>query len=181
MNARRANVDDITKMYDFRRNLNQGLHQKIIAIAPQPDTLEGLVKKARELDQAWHVYNIPRSTPSRGFRPRSTRINEIKDDVATEINATQGRRGNFRGRGRGRGRLSTEERKRRFDNNLCLYCGIAGHMAAKCTAAPNRRPFPGAPMRQLGMVQEDPNLNAISAFNVIDAVMADPEPQVQSF
>ena len=46
-------------------------------------------------------------------------------------------------------------------------------------------------MRQLGTVQEegsttseiqeDPNLNAISAFNVIDAVMADPEPQAQSF
>ena len=150
-----------------------------------------VVQKARELDQAWHVYNIPRSTPSRGFRPRSTRINEIKDDVATEINATQGRRGNFRGRGRGHGRLSPEERKRRFDNNLCLYCGIAGHVAAKCTAAPNHRPFPGAPMRQLGTVQEegsttseiqeDPNLNAISAFNVIDAVMADPEPQTQSF
>src|SRR5882672_1470488 len=191
MNACRANVDDVTKMYTFRRNLNQGLHQKIIAIAPQPDTLEGLVQKARELDQAWHVYNIPRSTPSRGFRPRNTRINEIKEDVATEINATQGCHGNFRGRGRGCGRLSEQERKRRFDNNLCLYCGIAGHMAAKCTAAPNRRPFPGAPMRQLGTVQEegsttseiqeDPNLNAISAFNVIDAVMADPEPQAQSF
>ena len=30
------------------------------------------------------------------------------------------------------GRLTPEERKRRFDNNLCLICGKGGHRAADC-------------------------------------------------
>src|SRR5260221_13630628 len=187
LHARRTNTDEPTKMYAFRRNLNQGLHQKIVQISPQPTTLAGLVEKARELDQTWRIYNTPRSTPSWGFRPQNTRIREIKEDATIEINVTQRGRGNFRSRGRGRGRLPPEERKRRFDNQLCLYCGNPGHVAAKCTAAPNRRPFPGAPMRQLETVhkegssiqeiQEDPNINAVAAFNVFDTIMADPHTQ----
>ena len=30
------------------------------------------------------------------------------------------------------GKLAREERQRRFDNNLCLYCGGTGHTAANC-------------------------------------------------
>ena len=30
------------------------------------------------------------------------------------------------------GKLAKEERQRRFDNNLCLYCGGTGHTAANC-------------------------------------------------
>ena len=30
-------------------------------------------------------------------------------------------------------------------------------------------------------IQEDPNINAVAAFNVLDAVMADPGPKDQSF
>src|SRR6202008_4029578 len=52
-----------------------------------------------------------------------------------------------------RGRLSSEERSRRITNNLCLYCGEAGHRAQVCTKPPNRRP--NAPVRQLETVQEN--------------------------
>src|SRR6202045_2642053 len=30
------------------------------------------------------------------------------------------------------GKLTPEERQQRFDNNLCLFCGAAGHKANKC-------------------------------------------------
>ena len=30
-------------------------------------------------------------------------------------------------------------------------------------------------------MQDDPNINAVAAFNVLDAVMADPRPKDQSF
>jgi len=33
------------------------------------------------------------------------------------------------------GKLSAEERQRRFDNDLCLYCGIAGHKTKDCKKA----------------------------------------------
>src|SRR5260221_4877638 len=154
LHTRRANTDEPTKMYAFRRNLNQGLHQKIVSISPQPTTLAGLVEKARELDRNWHIYNTPCSTPSWGFRPQNPHIREIKEDVTIEINVTNRGHSSFRGHGRGRGRLSPEEYKQQFDNQLCLYCGNPGHVAAKCTAAPNHHPFPGAPMRHLKTVHE---------------------------
>jgi hypothetical protein len=34
-----------------------------------------------------------------------------------------------------KGHVTQQERKRRIDNNLCLYCGQAGHMRFNC---PNR-------------------------------------------
>ena len=30
------------------------------------------------------------------------------------------------------GKLTPEERQRRMDNNLCLFCGNAGHRATDC-------------------------------------------------
>jgi hypothetical protein len=49
--ARRSQIDEATKMYAFRKNLNLSLHQKIIQITPQPTTLAALVNKARDLDR----------------------------------------------------------------------------------------------------------------------------------
>jgi hypothetical protein len=56
---RRSQVDEATKMYAFRKNLNPSLHQKIIQITPQPTTLAALIDKARDLDQNWHLYGNP--------------------------------------------------------------------------------------------------------------------------
>ena len=53
MQAQRANVDEQSKMYAFRKALNSSLHGKIVQLSPQPATLEELVTKARDLDQNW--------------------------------------------------------------------------------------------------------------------------------
>ncbi len=37
-------------------------------------------------------------------------------------------------------RLSEEERERRMRRNLCLYCGLSGHMRATCPTRPSRNP-----------------------------------------
>ncbi len=36
--------------------------------------------------------------------------------------------------------LSEEERERRMRKNLCLYCGLSGHMRATCPTRPSRNP-----------------------------------------
>jgi hypothetical protein len=54
--ARRSQIDEATKMYAFRKNLNPSLYQKIIQITPQPTTLAALVDKARDLDRNWCLY-----------------------------------------------------------------------------------------------------------------------------
>ncbi len=41
----------------------------------------------------------------------------------------------------GRARLTVRERRYRLDNQLCLYCGEAGHVAASCLAARRRSPL----------------------------------------
>ena len=162
--ARRANIDDATKMYAFRSALNAALHNKILQLSPMPTTLAGLVEKAREFDRNWRTF----AGPTRGFQRsrNNARIQEISGEDS-EINATTQRRTSFgrsRGRGRGRGRLSPEERERRFKLNLCLYCAEPGHRATECTASPNRRPgnpryrvvkLDGPSVRQIDTIPEE--------------------------
>ena len=134
--ASRAGVDENTKMFAFRRNLNQALHNKIIALSPQPRTLAALVEKARDFDRVWHLYNSPAFTqrPS-GMRIRAT--TQEDPPPATQINALSAP--NMK-----REKISKEERDRRFQNKLCLYCGKPNHFAKECRQkkmnAQGRRP-----------------------------------------
>ena len=52
------------------------------------------------------------------------------DTMDIDINATSGRKIRI---------LDAEEKKRRFDNNLCLYCGKEGHKVVNC---PSKRSGP---------------------------------------
>ena len=36
------------------------------------------------------------------------------------------------------GKLTPDERKRRFDNGLCMFCGAAGHLAKECPKSTSR-------------------------------------------
>jgi hypothetical protein len=89
----RSQVDEATKIYAFRKNLNPSLYQKIIQITPQPTTLAALVDKARDLDQNWHLYGGPRNS-SRGRQGPHHNPNAWIWEVTTEeppnaeINAT---------------------------------------------------------------------------------------------
>ena len=117
MHARRANVDEQTRMYAFRRNLNQSLHQKIVQMSPQPATMMDLVKAARDLDKNWRMFAGPIRTG-----PRRPNIQVLDDKPNTEINA-------FHGKSKKQEKLTPEEQRHRMDNNLCLYCGKPGHKA----------------------------------------------------
>jgi len=74
-------------------------------------------------------------------------------------------------------------------NQLCLYCAKPGHIASSCPIS--RRPYTGNPVRQLGMTPEDDtsiqtrmedlNINAVTAFNVIDKMIVDPKTKDESF
>jgi hypothetical protein len=44
--ARHADVDDCTKIWAFRKNVNLAINAKIIGVSPQPTTLDDLVKLA---------------------------------------------------------------------------------------------------------------------------------------
>jgi hypothetical protein len=112
-------------MYAFRKNLNQSLHQKIIQMSPQPDTMTTLVKATRDLDKNWCMFAEP---PRSG--PHHPGIRALDDKPNAEINA-------FQGKPRKWGKLTLEERKHCMDNNLFLYCGKPGHKAQDCRAPLN--------------------------------------------
>jgi hypothetical protein len=69
-------------MYAFRKNLNQSLHQKIVQMSPQLDTMTALVKVARDLDKNWRMFTGP---PRSG--PHCPGIRALDDKPNTEINA----------------------------------------------------------------------------------------------
>ena len=76
-----------------------------------------------------------------------------------------------------------------MDSNLCLYCGTAGHITAKCPIS--KRPYMGSSVRQLRTTPEgepsietqleDLNINAVTPFNVIDKMIVDSKTEDKSF
>jgi hypothetical protein len=74
-----------------------------------------------------------------------------------EINATQSK-----GKFQKQGHLTFAERKHHMENNLCLYCGKAGHKAIECNAPPNKQP--GTKLCQVDMIPEE----EISDTNPLD-------------
>jgi len=190
--ARRMGVDEMTKVWAFRRALLAALQNKLLTLSPQPTTLDTLVEKAWEFERNWQIFGGSSGTSrgcgsSRGnwCSNQNPRIQEIKDNDAIEIATTQPRRT----RGQKRGKLTQQERQRRMANQLCLYCGKPGHIASSCPVS--RRPYTGNPVRQLGTTPEDEtsiqtgiedlNINAIATFNMIDKMIVDTKTKDESF
>jgi hypothetical protein len=144
-------------MYVFRKNLNQSLHQKIVQMSPQPNTMATLVQAARDLDKNWRIFAGP---PRLG--PRHPGIRALDDKPNPEINA-------FQGKPKKRGKLTSEERKHCMDNNMCLYCGKPRHKAQDCRAPLNR--FPKAPIRRIDTIlEEDKSIKKPDTeINVLDS------------
>jgi len=168
MQARRANVDEQSKMYAFRKALNSSLHQKIVQLSPQPATLEELVTKARELDRNWRMFAGPLKQNNFKTGQRRSNVRALEETPDTEINVFQGKRTSSKKRGR----LTPAERKHRMDNNLCLYCGKPGHKAQDCTAPPNRFPRPPASsIRRIDAIPEEEPITekSDSSINMIDS------------
>jgi len=136
--ARRASVDENTKMFTFRNAINGAINQKIASQSPQPATLAELVERAQDLNRNWHMYAKPlgnQGTQCQGCNPCVCELSA--ENSNTEINATQGQR---RTPFKKHGKLTPKQRQYRFDNNLCMYCGTQGHKAIDCKAPRQKRP-----------------------------------------
>ena len=129
--ASRSGVDENTKMFAFRKNIPMALHEKIIALHPQPTTLKDLVEKASAFDQVWHVYCPQTSGQSRGYNARATAMGQ--EDEA-QINLFQPKEGDICPSWNAAtvGKVSLQEKDRRFKEKLCFYCGKPGYQVRDC-------------------------------------------------
>jgi hypothetical protein len=122
--ATRSGANGDTKMFAFRKAIPQALHQKIIGISPQPTTLVGLVEKAKEFNRVYRLYSNPAftgySASGRGPRARALATDDTQVQAFTTSCPPK------------RGKITKEEKDRWFKNNLCFYCGNAGHISRDC-------------------------------------------------
>ena len=163
--AARAGVDERTKMFAFRRNLNQALHTKIIALHPQPTTLPDLVAKARDFDRVYQLYN----SPAFYQKDKGARVRGSTTEDAAQINFSSTPQSSTQQRGP----ISQAEHDRCFKDKLCLYCGKPGHIAKECRAKKNqKRPGIAPPKVHAATTQEPqmeenpPDSLQISSFRV---------------
>jgi len=110
--ASRADANEITKIHTFKSVIPGALHDKLIAITPQPTTLDGLVNAAWELDQVMQLYQ-PAVNPSHATSSHTS--------YATPRHVSTSRPP-----------LTEEERAYRALHNQCFYWGKPGHRATNC-------------------------------------------------
>ncbi len=110
--------DDPLKLH-FRRGLSTEL-QSELACRDEGKSLDQFIDLAIRIDNLLRSRRQPRfSSASLGNAAPPT------DSEPMQIGFTH---------------LSEEERERRMRRNLCLYCGLSGHMRATCPTRPSRNP-----------------------------------------
>ena len=75
------------------------------------------------------------STSSYSTAPKDTKESKGK---AANISSSSGGKPNLTTKLGKDGKLTAAERKNRFDNKLCMFCGLAGHIAKDCPKSTSR-------------------------------------------
>ncbi len=117
LSAQTGWADDPLKLL-FRKGLSMELQSELACR-----------DEGRSLDQfinlAIHIDNLVRSRRQSRFLAASVGMTSPPEPEPMQLGFTH---------------LSTEERERRMHNNLCLYCGLPGHLRASCPTRPPRNP-----------------------------------------
>ena len=112
--------------------LYRSLHEEIkddLSRIDRPDNFNDFATLVTRIDQRLHTRRLERAHNTHSFipTPSDPAPTPMQIGAVTVAGATESQP---------RGPLSPEERRRRIDNNLCLYCGNPGHYRSQC---PNRR------------------------------------------
>jgi len=131
--------NDPALCYQFYEGLKNDVKDEL-SRTDRPKDLAGLIALAVKVDTRIYERHLEKYNSSPRFFPRPTPVHVSAQPVpaskpiqsdAMEIDGTRAPRQS----------LTPQEKQRRRDNNLCLYCGQAGHMTRDCSIRPqDQRP-----------------------------------------
>src|SRR5258707_7420432 len=124
--ASRVEWGDAALQFQFYDGLPERLKDQI-ALLGKPNTLRELVQATVCHDNLYWERQDERKRTRLQQPPRNTTTRQTQSDQPPDCPNEQHLNP--------RGRLKDEERRRRWDNNLCLFCGKSDHTIAKCPTA----------------------------------------------
>ena len=119
-----ADFDNNAQVYWFRAGLSDAILDELTHTSAK-SMLDDFIAQCVLIDTRLREREVERSRRSRPtIMPSSSRSSagSTSDAMVLDSTSTSTRRGP----------LSAEERKRRLENDLCLYCGRAGHRKGAC-------------------------------------------------
>jgi hypothetical protein len=143
--AFQTGYNEDAKMDLFRTGLNDEVKDVLATSLQDPEDLEELISLCIKIDQRLHDRRLEKKS-ARPFphfdRPRNFTRNSgsygnssaqhESSSSPMDLDSMQSKKVNWSDQN-GSKKLSSEERTRRIQNNLCLYCGDAGHQLASCS------------------------------------------------
>ena len=119
-----ANFDNSAQVYWFRVGLSDSILDEPTHTSAETE-LDKFIAQCVLIDTSLHEREVERGRRSQVMMPSSSRPSNSHAPDAMVLDSTST---NTR-----HGPISAEERKRRIENDLCLYCGRAGHRKAACS------------------------------------------------
>jgi len=124
--------NDLELRGHYRHGLNKDVPQLLLGVFLRPTTLAALMDIFFEYGQ--QLAELAADFPENPRRaPATTAPAPAHIPPGRWPTAPQGRRGP----------LTAEEKDRRRNNNLCMYCGVAGHFVGECPARNRGRTLRG--------------------------------------
>jgi hypothetical protein len=136
------NMDERTRISFFQRGLQNELRNALSYRDTLPDTFDEFVQMCIRIDnriRAHRESNPAPRTQGGQFAPNNTNIPSTSTGThpgPMDLSAANRNQGNQKSLKRGP--LNDMEKKRRRENNLCLYCGSPGHWASQCPHKKNQ-------------------------------------------
>ena len=126
-------IDDRTKISYFQQGLNDALQDSLAQQLLLPEEFNEYVQACIKIDNQLRARKEQKSA----HRSHDGRFTPHQNTTATgtqpgPMDLSAAGRGPQRTQGQKRTPLTEAQKKHHRDNNLCLYCGSAGHWASNC-------------------------------------------------
>lgn len=135
-----------SQIYQYRRGLMRAIEDRIMQAEPQPASLAATIALATRVEGRWRASHgsTESAAPIDLARDASAQLSALVDAaVQRSLQASQpprhesrqDRGANKRAAGKTMAQhfgLSEELTRQRFDNGLCMHCGVTGHIRREC-------------------------------------------------